>query len=156
MTSVKRDRRTLAKQQQRKYTRFPSAEKRINASMELDFFHKDLVSRMSSRLIIIRLRAVPVNITALQACAPASNYDDNETGKMYNQLQNVIDQTPKKDIILVQGDWNAKVSKMLVKSGKAFADPSVVSSTAEKGEKWRKLVVKSSVVPQRPLRLRDR
>ena len=40
-----------------------------------------------------------------------SDYDDNEIDEFYDQLQNVPDQTPKKDILVVQGDWNAKVSK---------------------------------------------
>ena len=48
-------------------------------------------------------------ITIVQVYAPTSDYNDNEIEEFYDQLQTVIDQTPKKDI-LVQGDWNAKVS----------------------------------------------
>ena len=66
---------------------------------------------VSSRLITIRLRAVPFNITIVQACAPTSDYTDNEIEEFYGQLQNVIDQTPKKGILVVQGYWNAKVLK---------------------------------------------
>ena len=40
-----------------------------------------------------------------------SDYDHNEIEEFYDQLQNVIDQTPKKDILVVQGDWNAKVGR---------------------------------------------
>ena len=58
---------------------------------------------VSSRLITIHLKAVPFNITIVQAYAPTSDYDDNKTEEFYDQLQNVIDQTPKKDI-LVLGD----------------------------------------------------
>ena len=64
---------------------------------------------VSSRLITIRLRAVPFNITIVQAYAPTSDYDDKKIEEFYDQLQNVIDQTPKKDILVVQEDWNAKV-----------------------------------------------
>ena len=46
-----------------------------------------------------------------QAHAPTSDYDDDEIEEFYEQLQYVIDQTPKKDILVVQGDWNAKESK---------------------------------------------
>ena len=53
---------------------------------------------VSSRVITIRLRAVPFNITILQAYAPTSDYDENEIEEFYDQLQNVIDQTPKKDM----------------------------------------------------------
>ena len=38
----------------------------------------------------------------------------------YDQLQNVIDQTPKKDILCVQGDWNAKVGRDAVREGSDF------------------------------------
>ena len=79
--------------------------------------HKDIVNTVmgcrpvSSRLMTIRLRAVPFSITIVQAYAPTLDYDDNEIEEFYDQLQNVIDQTPKKDILVVQGDWNAKVGK---------------------------------------------
>ena len=42
--------------------------------------------------------------------APTSDYNDSEIEEFYDQLQTVIDQTPKKNILVVQGDWNAKVS----------------------------------------------
>ena len=67
--------------------------------------------QVSSRLITIRLRAVPFNITIVQVYAPTSDYNDNEIEEFYDQLQNVINQTPKKDILVVQGVWNAKVGK---------------------------------------------
>ena len=67
---------------------------------------------VSSRLITIRLRAVPFNITIVQAYAPTSDSNNNKIEEFYDQLQNVIDQTPKKDILVVQGDWNAKMGKV--------------------------------------------
>ena len=73
----------------------------------------------TSRIITIRSRAVSFNITIVQAYAPASDYDDNKI-EFYDQLQNVIDQTPKKDILVVQGDWNAKVGKDACGNRKAF------------------------------------
>ena len=66
---------------------------------------------ISSRLITIHLRAVPLNITVVQLYAPTSEYDHNKIEEFHDQLQNVIDQTPKEDILLLQGDWNAKVGK---------------------------------------------
>ena len=77
--------------------------------------HKDIVNTVtgccpvSSRLITICLRAVPFNITIVQAYAQTSDYDDNKTEEFYDQPQNVIDQTPKTDIRVVQEDWNAKL-----------------------------------------------
>ncbi|KAK2189385.1 hypothetical protein NP493_108g04017 [Ridgeia piscesae] len=66
---------------------------------------------ISSRLITIRLRATPFNITITQAYAPTSDYDDDDVEDFYEQLQEVLDQTPKKDILVVQGDWNAKIGE---------------------------------------------
>ena len=72
--------------------------------------HREIVNTVmgcrpvSSRFITIRLRAVPFNVTIVQAYAQTSDYDDNKIEEFYDQLQNVIDQTPKKDILVVQGD----------------------------------------------------
>ena len=66
---------------------------------------------ISSRLITIRLRAAPFNITIIQAYAPTADYSDSEVEDFYEQLQAVLDQVPKKDIVVVQGDWNAKVGQ---------------------------------------------
>ena len=66
---------------------------------------------VSSRLITISLRAAPFNITIVHACAPTSDYDDNEIEELNDQPHNVIDQTLKKDILVVQEDWNAKVGR---------------------------------------------
>ena len=52
----------------------------------------------------MRLRAVPFNITIVQAYAPTSDYNDDEIEEFYDQLQIVIVLTPKKDILVVQGD----------------------------------------------------
>ena len=79
--------------------------------------HKDMGSAVlgcrpvSSRLISIRLRTAPFNVTIIQVYAPTSGHDDNEVDNFYRQLQEIIDQTPKKDILVVQGDWNAKVGR---------------------------------------------
>ena len=79
--------------------------------------HKDVVDAVlgcrpvSSRLISIRVRATPFNITIIQVYAPTSDYDDCEVDHVYQQLQETKDQTPKTDILVVQRDWNAKVGK---------------------------------------------
>ena len=104
--------------------------------------HKDIVNTVmgcrpvSSRLFTIRLRAVPFNITIVQAYTPTSDYDDNKTEDFYDQPQNVIDQTPK-DILVVQGVWNAKVGRMLVETGKAFVDLSeMMTQMREDSDFW--------------------
>ena len=44
-------------------------------------------------------------ITVIQAYAPTTDYDDDDIEDIYDQLQEVIDQAPKKDILVVQSDW---------------------------------------------------
>ena len=87
---------------------------------------------VSSRLITIRLRAVPFNITIVQIYAPTSDYDDNKIEELYDQLQNVTDQTPKKDI-LVQGDWNAKVGRDACGNWQGICGPFCNDDTNERG-----------------------
>ena len=56
-------------------------------------------------------RAAPFNITIIQVYAPTSGHYDSEVDHFYQHLQETIDRTPKKDILVVQGDWYAKVGK---------------------------------------------
>ena len=101
--------------------------------------HEDIVNTVvgccpvSSRLITIHLRAVPFNITIVQAYAPTSDYDDNKTDEFYDQLQNVIDQTPKKDILVMQGDWNAKVGRRACGNCQGICGPFCNDDTNERG-----------------------
>ena len=59
----------------------------------------------------MRLRASPLNITIIQVYAPTSSYDDSEVDLFHRELQSLVDQTPRQDILVVQGDWNAKVGE---------------------------------------------
>ena len=52
----------------------------------------------------VRLRASPFNITIIQVHAPGSSYDDSDVDEFYRELQSLVDQTPKQDILVVQGD----------------------------------------------------
>jgi hypothetical protein len=101
--------------------------------------HKDSVNTVmgcrpvSSRLITIRLRATPFNITIIQAYAPTSDYDDAQVEDFYDQLQEVVDKTPKKDILVVQGDWNAKIGEDACKNWKRTCGRYCNAQTNERG-----------------------
>ena len=77
--------------------------------------YKDVVDAVlgcrlvSSILISIRLRAAPFIITIIHVYAPTSGHDDSEVDHFYQQLQKTIYEIPKKDILVVQGDWKALV-----------------------------------------------
>ena len=51
------------------------------------------------------------DITIIQVYAPTASYDDCEVDEFYRELQSQVDQTPKQDTLVVQGDWNAKVGE---------------------------------------------
>ena len=57
----------------------------------------------------IRFQDKPVNITVIQAYAPTSNAKEAEVECFYVDLQDLLELTPKKDILFIIGDWNAKV-----------------------------------------------
>ena len=49
------------------------------------------------------------SITVIQACAPTSNTEEAEVEWFYEDLQDLLGLTPKKDVLFIIGDWNAKV-----------------------------------------------
>ena len=51
----------------------------------------------------------PFNITVIQAYAPSSNLEEAEVEWFYEDLQDLLELTPKKDVLFIIGDWNAKV-----------------------------------------------
>ena len=55
------------------------------------------------------LKGKPFNITVIQVYAPTNNAEEVEVEQFYEDLQDLIELTPKKDIIFIIGDWNAKV-----------------------------------------------
>ena len=46
----------------------------------------------------------------IQACAPTSNAEEAEVEWLYEDLQDLLELTPKKDVLFIIGDWNAKVA----------------------------------------------
>ena len=51
----------------------------------------------------------PFNITVIQIDAPTSNAEDTDVEEFYDDLQDLLELTPKKDVLFIIGDWNAKV-----------------------------------------------
>ena len=60
-------------------------------------------------MISVRLQDKPFNITVIQVYAPTSNADETEIERFYEDLQDLLELTPKKDVLFIVGDWNAKV-----------------------------------------------
>ena len=62
----------------------------------------------NDRMISVRFQGKPFNITEIQAYAPTSNAEENEVERFYEDLQDLSELTPKKDVLFIIGDWNAK------------------------------------------------
>ena len=60
-------------------------------------------------MISVRLQGKPFNITVIQVYALTSNAEEAEVERFYEDLQDLIELTPKKDVLFIIGDWNAKV-----------------------------------------------
>ena len=60
----------------------------------------------NNRMISVRFQGKPFNITGIQVYAPTSNAEEAEVERFY---QDLLELTPKKDVLFIIGDWNAKV-----------------------------------------------
>ena len=60
-------------------------------------------------MISVRLQGKPFNITVIQIYAPTSNDEEVEVEWFYEDLQDLLELTTKKDVLFIIGDWNAKV-----------------------------------------------
>ena len=104
--------------------------------------HKDIVNSVigchpvSSRLITVRLRANPFNITIIQVYALTSSYDDTEVDEFYRELQSLVDQMPKQATLVVQGDWNAKVGEDAQEDCREICGPFCNPETIDRGLKF--------------------
>ena len=63
----------------------------------------------NDRKISVRLQGKPFNITVIQVYAPTSDAEEAEVERFYEDLQDLLELTPKKDVLFIIGDWNAKV-----------------------------------------------
>ena len=63
----------------------------------------------NDRMISVRFQGKPFNITVIQVYAPTSNAEEAEVEQFYEDIQDLLELTPKKDVLFIIGDWNAKV-----------------------------------------------
>ena len=60
-------------------------------------------------MISVHFQGKPFNITVIQVYAPNTNAKEAEVKRFYEDLQDLLEPTPKKDVLVIIGDWNAKV-----------------------------------------------
>ena len=62
-------------------------------------------------MISVRFQSKPFSITVIQDYAPTSNAEEVEVEQLYDDLQDLLELTTKKDVCFIVGDWNAKVER---------------------------------------------
>ena len=60
-------------------------------------------------MISVHFQGKPFSITVIQVYAPTRNTEETEVERFYEDLQDLLELTPKKDVLFIIGDWNAKV-----------------------------------------------
>ena len=60
-------------------------------------------------MISVHFQGKPFNITVIQVYAPTSSAEEAEVERFYEDLQDLLEQTPQIDVLFIIGDWNAKV-----------------------------------------------
>ena len=63
----------------------------------------------NDRMISVRFQGKPFNITVIQVYAPSSNAEEAGVERFYEELQDLLELTPKKDVLFITGDWTVKV-----------------------------------------------
>ena len=61
------------------------------------------------KMISVRFQGKPFSIMLIQVYAPVSNAEEAEVEQVYENLQELLELTPQKDVLFIIGDWNAKV-----------------------------------------------
>ena len=59
-------------------------------------------------MILVRFQGKPLNITVIQVYTPTTDAEEAEVEQFYEGLQDLLELTPKKDVLFIRGDWNAK------------------------------------------------
>ena len=71
----------------------------------------------NDRMISVHFQSKPFNITVIQVYAPTSSAEEAEVEWFYEDLQDLLELTPKKDVLFIIGDWNAKVGSQETPGG---------------------------------------
>ena len=73
----------------------------------------DAISK-NNRMTSVRFQEKPSNITVIQVYAPTSDAEEAEVEQFYEDLQDLLELTPKKNVLFIIGDWNAKVGSQQI------------------------------------------
>ena len=80
-------------------------------------------------MISIHFQGKPFNITVMHVYAPNSNAEEAKVERFYEDLQDLLELTPQKDVLFIIGDWNAKVESQEIPGCCCCCIASVVSNS---------------------------
>lgn len=79
--------------------------------------HKSVAQNVSNfvpvneRIMLIQLKAIPANVNIIQVYAPTSEHEEEDINNFYNELNTLIKKIPKRELLIIMGDFNAKVGR---------------------------------------------
>ena len=94
-------------------------------------------------MISVRFQGEPFNIRVIQVYAPTSNPEEAEVEWFYEELQDLLQPTPKKDVLFIIGDWNAKVGSQ---ETPGVTDKFILGVQNEAGQKLTEFCQENAVV----------
>ena len=68
-------------------------------------------------MISVHFQSKPFNITVIQVDVPTTDAEEAEVDQFYEGLEDLLELTPKKDVLFIIGDWNAKVGSQEIPGG---------------------------------------
>ena len=83
-------------------------------------------------MISVHFQGKPLNIMVIQVYAPTSNAEEAEVEQFYEDLQDLLELTPKKDVLFIRGDWNAKVGSQETPGATGKFDPRVQNEAGQR------------------------
>ena len=86
----------------------------------------------NDRMISVRFQGKPFNITVIQVYAPTSSAEEAEVEWFYEDLQDLLELTPQKDVLVIIGDWNAKVGSQEIPGVKGKFDLGAQNEAGQK------------------------
>ena len=72
-------------------------------------------------MISVRFQGKPFNITDIRVYVPTTNVEEAEVKWFYEDLQDLLELTPQKDVLVIIGDWNAKVGSQETPGVRVFS-----------------------------------
>ena len=83
-------------------------------------------------MISVRFQGKPFNITVIQVYAPTTNAKEAEVEGFYDDLQDLLELIPQKDVLFITGDWNAKVGSQEIPGVTGQFDPGVQNEVEQR------------------------